>query len=105
MTDAVVPDARGFIWGAPVASVLGTALHWLWKPGKPPPPVFSAEYDLEQGHPTLALSRLGILTAKQEVRVLDDVNVSGVRPRPSRGWSGAPGPGILVTPVSSICCF
>ena len=77
VTDIVAPDARGFIWGAPVAYALGAPLHLVRKPGKLPPPFHSAEYDLEYGHQTLALSTLVSFGSQRIVCVLDDVNASG----------------------------
>ena len=49
------PDARGFIWGAPVAAELELPFHMIRKPGKLPPPVISQSYEYEYASGTLEI--------------------------------------------------
>ena len=54
-TDIVAPDARGFLWGAPVALYLGLPLHMIRKPNKLPPPERSRDYKCEYEPRTLEM--------------------------------------------------
>ena len=45
----VGPEARGFIFGAPVALELGVGFAPVRKPGKLPREAISCKYDLEKG--------------------------------------------------------
>ena len=49
----VALDARGFLFGAPVAYKLELPLIVVRKAGKLPPPVMSTEYELEYGDATV----------------------------------------------------
>jgi len=75
----VSPDARGFLFGAPIASRLRIPFYMVRKPGKLPPPVTSIDYDYEYASGTLELSDLvdfGDL-GNQKVVIVDDVNATG----------------------------
>jgi len=77
ITDIVAPDARGFLWGAPVALDLGVPLHIVRKEGKLPPPVRSVSYTLEYGKSTLELSEGTQFTNDSKVCIIDDVSATG----------------------------
>ena len=53
----VGPEARGFIFGTPVAYALGVGFVPIRKPGKLPYDVESIEYDLEYGTDTLEIHK------------------------------------------------
>ena len=75
--DAVVGmEARGFIFGAPVAHALGAAFVPVRKPGKLPWKTVSETYELEYGSDTLEVHD-DALSAGQTVFVLDDVLATG----------------------------
>lgn len=71
------PDARGFIWGAPVAAELQLPFHMIRKPGKLPPPVISQEYEYEYASGTLEIKGDTDIGAGTKVGIIDDVNASG----------------------------
>ena len=75
--DAVVAlEARGFIFGGPVALALGVGFVPVRKPNKLPREHISVTYDLEYGTETLAL-HADALTPGQRVLVVDDVLATG----------------------------
>ena len=76
-TDIVAPDARGFIWGAPVAYKLGLPLHLVRKAGKLPPPVNSYSYDLEYNSAVLELSSTTEFNNNSSTCIIDDVSATG----------------------------
>ncbi|MCL2594664.1 MAG: adenine phosphoribosyltransferase [Promicromonosporaceae bacterium] len=69
-------EARGFLFGAPLALRLGVGFVPLRKKGKLPPPVRRATYDLEYGSDTLEV-RDGTFTPGMRVLLIDDVLATG----------------------------
>lgn len=69
-------EARGFLFGAVVAHVLGAGLVPLRKPGKLPPPVTGASYALEYGEDRLETAA-GALGQGDRVLLLDDLLATG----------------------------
>lgn len=77
ITDIVAPDARGFIWGAPVAFELGLPLHLVRKPGKLPPPVIEQSFSYEYDSTTLQIKADAKLNSLSNVLIVDDVSATG----------------------------
>jgi adenine phosphoribosyltransferase len=69
-------EARGFIFGAPVAVQLGLPFVPVRKPGKLPVPVISTDYALEYGSGTLELDP-GAVSEGQRVVIVDDLLATG----------------------------
>ncbi len=69
-------DARGFIFGAPVAAQLDIPFIPIRKAGKLPPPVIGTDYDLEYGTGRLEV-RAEAVGAGQNVAVVDDLLATG----------------------------
>ncbi len=69
-------EARGFIFGAPVALALGAGFVPVRKPGKLPRETVSESYDLEYGSNTLAV-HADAITPGTRVLVVDDVLATG----------------------------
>ncbi|MGD7787844.1 adenine phosphoribosyltransferase [Propionibacteriaceae bacterium Y1700] len=69
-------EARGFIFGAPVALALGAGFVPVRKPGKLPGDVLSQTFALEYGEETLNVHR-DALTPGARVLVVDDVLATG----------------------------
>jgi adenine phosphoribosyltransferase len=69
-------EARGFIFGAPVALALGAGFVPVRKPGKLPCATRSESYDLEYGSNTLAV-HADAFPAGARVLVVDDVLATG----------------------------
>lgn len=69
-------EARGFLFGAMVAHVLGAGLVPLRKPGKLPPPVTGASYALEYGEDRLEMAA-GALQPGDRALLLDDLLATG----------------------------
>ena len=69
-------DARGFIFGAPVAAQLDIPFIPIRKAGKLPPPVVGTDYDLEYGTGRLEV-RAEAVEAGQNVAVVDDLLATG----------------------------
>ncbi len=75
--DAVAgPEARGFIFGVPVAYALGVGFIPIRKKGKLPADTFSLTYDLEYGQDTLEVHRDAI-TPGMRVAIIDDLLATG----------------------------
>ena len=75
--DLVVgPEARGFIFGCPVAYAMGIGFVPVRKPGKLPRETIEFAYDLEYGTNTLSLHKDGIKPG-QKVLVVDDLLATG----------------------------
>ena len=72
----VGPDARGFIFGCPVATQLGIGFIPVRKPNKLPREVISYSYDLEYGSNTLCLHK-GDIQKGQKVLIIDDLLATG----------------------------
>jgi adenine phosphoribosyltransferase len=69
-------EARGFLFGAPLATKLGVGFLPLRKAGKLPPPVERVDYDLEYGSASIEL-RSGTLRPGARVLLVDDVLATG----------------------------
>lgn len=69
-------ESRGFIFAAGVSGARHCGLHILRKPGKLPPPVASATYDLEYGSDCLQV-RSGVVRQGEKVLLVDDVLATG----------------------------
>lgn len=75
--DAVMAvEARGFIFGAPLARALGAGFVPLRKPGKLPARTLSQRYALEYGHDALEL-HANALPIDARVLLVDDVLATG----------------------------
>lgn len=77
ITHIVAPDARGFIFGAPVAYKFGLPFIMARKAGKLPPPVSSYSYQLEYGEATLEIPENVSLGDGSKVCIIDDVSATG----------------------------
>ena len=75
-TKVVGFDARGFIFGAAIARVLGVGFVPLRKAGKLPGAVVTETYDLEYGSNTLQI-QADALTSEDKVVLVDDVIATG----------------------------
>lgn len=69
-------EARGFMFGSPVAVNLGIGFVPIRKPGKLPREVISESYDLEYGSNTLCIHKDAI-TPGQRVLIVDDLLATG----------------------------
>lgn len=75
--DVVVgPEARGFIFGAPLAYKLGAAFVPVRKKGKLPYETVEVEYDLEYGKDSLEIHKDAIKPG-QKVVIVDDLLATG----------------------------
>ena len=75
--DVIVgPEARGFIFGVPVAYALGVAFVPVRKPGKLPCETVSLEYNLEYGTDSLEMHKDSIRKG-QRVAIVDDLLATG----------------------------
>ncbi len=72
----VGPDARGFIFGCPVATTLELGFVPVRKPNKLPREVLSFSYDLEYGSNTLCIHK-GDIKKGQKVLIIDDLLATG----------------------------
>ncbi len=70
------PEARGFLFGAPVAYALGLGFVPVRKPGKLPAATVSQTYDLEYGVDTLEV-HADALGPGQRVVIVDDLLATG----------------------------
>jgi adenine phosphoribosyltransferase len=69
-------EARGFIFGAPLALKLGVGFIPIRKPGKLPYATLALEYQLEYGTDTLEI-HTDAFAASQRVLLIDDVLATG----------------------------
>ncbi|MGH4051381.1 MAG: adenine phosphoribosyltransferase [Clostridium sp.] len=75
--DVIVgPEARGFLFGVPVAYALGAGFVPVRKPGKLPWGVIEIEYELEYGVDTLEIHKDAIKPG-QKVAIVDDLLATG----------------------------
>ncbi len=75
--DLVVgPEARGFIFGTPLAYALGAGFVPVRKKGKLPGETISVEYDLEYGTDVLEIHKDSIKQG-QKVVIVDDLLATG----------------------------
>ena len=72
----VGPEARGFIFGVPVAYVLGVGFIPVRKPGKLPGETISVNYGLEYGEDQLQIHKDAIKPG-QRVAIVDDLLATG----------------------------
>jgi len=72
----VGPDARGFIFGAPVAVELGLGFIPVRKPGKLPREIITERYELEYGSNELSIHKDDIKKG-QKVLIVDDLLATG----------------------------
>lgn len=70
------PEARGFLFGCPVATELGCGFVPVRKPGKLPREVISKKYELEYGHNEIQMHRDSIKPG-QNVLIVDDLLATG----------------------------
>ncbi len=72
------PESRGFIFGAPVATALGTGLTLVRKPGKLPAKTIEVSYELEYGTDTLSIHEDAFSgKAEPKVLIVDDLVATG----------------------------
>lgn len=69
-------EARGFIFGAPVALELGAGFVPVRKPGKLPGQVHSEQFSLEYGHETLTI-QTDAMWPGARVMIVDDILATG----------------------------
>lgn len=75
--DVIVgPEARGFLFGAPVASALGVGFVPVRKKGKLPGETMQIEYELEYGTDILEIHKDSIKSG-QRVAIIDDLLATG----------------------------
>ena len=72
----VGPEARGFIFGCPVATNLGLGFAPIRKPGKLPRETISYKYDLEYGSDKLEISTDAIKPGQKAI-IMDDLMATG----------------------------
>ncbi|MGL5122573.1 MAG: adenine phosphoribosyltransferase [Fusobacteriaceae bacterium] len=72
----VGPEARGFIFGCPVAYSLGIGFSPVRKPGKLPREVITYDYDLEYASNTLCMHNNSVKKG-QRVVIVDDLLATG----------------------------
>lgn len=76
VTKVVGTEARGFLFGAPVALTLGVGFVPVRKPGKLPRATLSESYELEYGTDTLEIHQDAIQPG-DNVLVVDDLLATG----------------------------
>ncbi|MCK5920037.1 adenine phosphoribosyltransferase [Ferrimonas aestuarii] len=76
ITKIVGTEARGFLFGAPLAIALGVGFVPVRKPGKLPRKTIGQSYDLEYGQDTLEL-HVDAIEAGDKVLVVDDLLATG----------------------------
>ncbi|GAA6170950.1 adenine phosphoribosyltransferase [Colwellia sp. KU-HH00111] len=76
ITKVVGTEARGFIFGAPLALALGVGFVPVRKPGKLPRETFSQAYQLEYGEDVLEI-HCDALSAEDKVLIIDDLLATG----------------------------
>ncbi|MBW8186664.1 adenine phosphoribosyltransferase [Shewanella nanhaiensis] len=75
-TKIVGTEARGFLFGAPLALELGVGFVPVRKPGKLPRETISESYELEYGHDVLEL-HVDAINENDKVLVVDDLLATG----------------------------
>ena len=75
-TKIVGTEARGFLFGAPLALKLGIGFVPVRKPGKLPRETYSQDYTLEYGTDTLEIHQ-DALTKQDKVLIIDDLLATG----------------------------
>lgn len=69
-------ESRGFLFGMPLASRMGTGFALMRKPGKLPAATESVTYDLEYGSDTLEIHKDAIQPG-QRILIVDDLLATG----------------------------
>ena len=72
----VAAEARGFVFGAPLANLLNSGFVMVRKPGKLPRETIEEQYDLEYGVNTLQVHKDAIQSG-QRVLIIDDLLATG----------------------------
>ena len=75
-TKIVGTEARGFLFGAPLAIALGVGFVPVRKPGKLPRATYAQDYQLEYGQDTLEIHQ-DALSASDKVLIVDDLLATG----------------------------
>lgn len=75
-TKIVGTEARGFLFGAPLALALGVGFVPVRKPGKLPRATYSQDYQLEYGQDTLEIHQ-DALSTEDKVLIVDDLLATG----------------------------
>jgi adenine phosphoribosyltransferase len=75
-TKVVGTEARGFLFGAPLALELGIGFVPVRKPGKLPRETISESYELEYGHDMLEI-HVDAINENDKVLVVDDLLATG----------------------------
>jgi adenine phosphoribosyltransferase len=75
-TKVVGTEARGFLFGAPLALALGLGFIPVRKPGKLPRQTFAQAYQLEYGEDVLEIHR-DALNVDDKVLIIDDLLATG----------------------------
>lgn len=75
-TKIVGTEARGFLFGAPLALAMGLGFVPVRKPGKLPRATYMQDYQLEYGHDTLEIHQ-DALTEHDNVLIIDDLLATG----------------------------
>jgi adenine phosphoribosyltransferase len=70
------PEARGFVFGAPLAAALGVGFVPIRKKGKLPGKTVEVSYQLEYGEDTLAIHADAVAPG-QQVLIVDDLLATG----------------------------
>ncbi|PSV17791.1 adenine phosphoribosyltransferase [Photobacterium kishitanii] len=76
ITKIIGTEARGFLFGAPLALALGVAFVPVRKPGKLPREVIAESYELEYGKDTLEIHKDAIVVG-DKVLLVDDLLATG----------------------------
>jgi adenine phosphoribosyltransferase len=72
----VGPEARGFIFGVPVAYALGVGFVPVRKKGKLPYDTIRVDYDLEYGSDSLEIHK-DVIKPGQRIAIIDDLLATG----------------------------
>ena len=72
----VGPEARGFLFGTPVATLMGVGFVPVRKPGKLPREVIEYEYDLEYGSNIVEIQKNAIKPGDRVI-IVDDLLATG----------------------------
>lgn len=75
-TKVVGTEARGFLFGAPLALALGLGFVPVRKPGKLPRQTYAQAYQLEYGEDVLEIHR-DALSTNDKVLIIDDLLATG----------------------------
>ena len=75
-TKIVGTEARGFLFGAPLATEMGLGFVPVRKPGKLPRETYSQDYELEYGTDTLEIHQ-DALSENDKVLIIDDLLATG----------------------------